>query len=79
MYSTRCPHCRRLIQLKTEEVRDAVNKAEAEKQSHYEMNCPECGKYIKIQVKELKRHLPRVSIDEAMNANKKPDEEKSTK
>ncbi len=78
MYSTRCPHCRQLIQLKNEEVRDAVTKAEAEKQSHYEMNCPKCGKYLKIQVKELKRKVPRVSIDEAMSANaKKGDQETS--
>jgi uncharacterized protein with PIN domain len=75
MYSTRCPHCRRLINLKTEQVREAVTKAEAEKQSHYEMDCPQCGKYLKIQVRELKRHLPRVSVEEAMNANKKPDAE----
>ncbi len=79
MYSTRCSHCRRLINLKTEEVREAVDKAQAEKQTHYEMKCPECGKYIKIQVKELKRHLPRVTIDEAMNANKKEDEETKSK
>jgi phage FluMu protein Com len=77
MYSTKCPHCKQLINLKTEEVREAVSKAEAEKQSHYEMNCPKCGKYIKLQIKELKRKLPRVSIDEAMSANKKPDQETS--
>ncbi len=75
MYSTRCPHCRQLIQMKTEELRAAVEKAESEKQSHYEMNCPKCGKYLKLQVKEMKRKLPRVSIDEAMAANKKPDQE----
>jgi RNase P subunit RPR2 len=74
MYSTKCPHCRQLINMKTEEVRAAVEKAEAEKQSHVEMNCPKCGKYLKVQVKEMKRKLPRVSIDEAMNANKKTDQ-----
>jgi len=77
MYSTKCPHCRQLINIKTEEVRAVVEKAEKEKQSHYEMNCPKCGKYLKIQVKELKRKLPRVSIDEAMTANKKGDQESS--
>lgn len=58
MYSTKCPNCHQLINLKTEEVREAVKQTEAAKQKHYEMHCPKCRKPIKIQLQQLKRKLP---------------------
>ncbi len=58
MYSTRCPYCHQLVNLKTDEVRQAVDETEAKKQQHYELHCPHCRRLIKVQVKELKRKLP---------------------
>ena len=58
MYSTKCIHCRQLINLKTEEIRQAVAQAEAANQKLYEMHCPKCRKLVKIQVNDLKRKLP---------------------
>jgi hypothetical protein len=63
MYSTKCPHCRQLISLKTEEVRVAVEQTQAEKKKHYEMHCFKCGKLIKVQVGELRRKLPPVPVE----------------
>ena len=72
MYSTRCPSCRQLINLKTEEVREAVAQAEAAKQKHYEMHCPKCRKPIKIQVRELKRKLPVEHTPEPPSSEETP-------
>ncbi len=58
MYSTRCTYCRQLINLKTEEVRAAVEEATAKKEKIYVMHCPKCRKLVKIQVKHLKLKLP---------------------
>ena len=58
MFSTKCIHCKQLINLKTEEVRQAVEQAESAHQTHYEMPCPKCRKPVKIQVRELRRKLP---------------------
>jgi RNase P subunit RPR2 len=58
MYSTRCQHCKQLLNFKTEEVRAMVNEAQEARQKHYEIRCPQCGKYMKLQVSELKRRLP---------------------
>jgi len=82
MYSTRCPHCRQLVQLKTEEVRAAVEQMQAEKKTHYEMHCPKCRKLIKLQVKELKRKLPPVEApqteESAESAESAPSDEQTT-
>ncbi len=59
MYSTRCTYCRQLINLKTEEVRAAVEEATAKKEKIYVMHCPKCRKLVKIQVKHLKLKLPQ--------------------
>ncbi len=72
MYSTRCPYCKQLIQLKTEEVRSAVEQTQADKQSHYEMHCPKCRKPIKIQVKDLKRKLPPVETPAETPSDEQP-------
>jgi len=63
MYSTKCPHCRQLITMKTEEVRTAVEQTQAEKKKHYEMHCFKCGKLMKIQVGELRRKLPPTAVE----------------
>lgn len=58
MYSTRCTYCRQLINLKTEEVRAAIEEATAKKEKIYVIHCPKCRKLVKIQVKQLKLKLP---------------------
>ena len=58
MYSMRCTYCHQLINLKTEEVRDAIAQAEAAHDTLYTMHCPNCRRVLKIQVKDLKRKLP---------------------
>ncbi|HVO43195.1 MAG TPA: hypothetical protein VMT34_11255 [Aggregatilineales bacterium] len=60
MFSTRCTSCQQLINLKTEEVRQAVEETEAKHEKFYGMPCPKCKKLVKISVKELKRKLPLV-------------------
>ena len=63
MFSTRCTFCRQLINLKTEEVREAVEEAEAKHEALYVMHCPKCRKLVKIQVRQLKLKLPRPVAD----------------
>ena len=58
MYSMRCTYCHQLINLKTEEVRDAIEQAEAAHDSLYTLHCPNCRRVLKVQVKDLKRKLP---------------------
>ncbi len=58
MFSTRCTHCRQLINLKTEEVRAAVAESEAKHEKIYVMHCPKCRKLVKLQVKQLKLKIP---------------------
>jgi len=64
MYSTKCGSCRQLINLKPDEIRAAVDEAEAKKQKLYVMPCPKCGKQVKIQVSQLKLRLPRLAPSE---------------
>jgi predicted RNA-binding Zn-ribbon protein involved in translation (DUF1610 family) len=59
MYSQRCSSCGQLITLKTEEVRFAVEQAEASSYTHYDMSCPKCRRSVKMPVKSLKLKLPR--------------------
>lgn len=59
MYSTRCTNCRQLINLKTDELREAIEQAEANRSKIYTMNCPKCRKQVKLQVSQLKLKLPR--------------------
>ncbi|MEP7288651.1 MAG: hypothetical protein ABI947_23105 [Chloroflexota bacterium] len=63
MFSTRCTFCRQLINLKTEEVREAVEQADAKHEVLYVMHCPKCRKLVKIQVRQLKLKLPRPEAD----------------
>jgi len=73
MYSTRCQHCKQLLNFKTEEVRAMVNEAQEARQKHYEIRCPQCGKYMKLQVSELKRRLPPPEpVAEAAEASAPP-------
>ncbi|MCC7449216.1 MAG: hypothetical protein IT324_17485 [Anaerolineae bacterium] len=73
MYSTRCQHCKQLLNFKTEEVRVMVNEAQEARQKHYEIRCPQCGKYMKLQVSELKRRLPPPEpVTEAAEASTPP-------
>jgi hypothetical protein len=58
MFSTRCTHCRQLINLKTEEVRAAVAESEEKHEKIYVMHCPKCRKLVKLQVKQLKLKIP---------------------
>jgi hypothetical protein len=59
MFSTRCGSCRQLINMKAEEVRQAVEQTEASGEKIYVLHCPKCRKVVKIQVSQLKRGLPR--------------------
>ena len=73
MYSTRCQHCKQLLNFKTEEVRVMVNEAQEARQKHYEIRCPQCGRYMKLQVSELKRRLPPPEpVTEAAEASTTP-------
>jgi hypothetical protein len=59
MFSTRCNNCHQLINLKTEELKDAIDYAEAQGEKIYAMKCPHCRKPIKLQVAQLKLKMPR--------------------
>ncbi len=59
MYSTRCTSCKQIITLKGDEIKAAVDEAEAAKRHFYEMKCPKCRRPVRIQLKMLKLKLPR--------------------
>ncbi len=59
MYSTKCTNCKQIITLKGDEIKAAVDEAEAAKRNFYEMKCPKCRRPVRIQVKMLKLKLPR--------------------
>lgn len=74
MYSTRCTYCRQLINLKTEEVRAAVEEATAKKEKIYVIHCPKCRKLVKIQVKQLKLKLPMEAPAPVSEEQEQPEE-----
>jgi hypothetical protein len=66
MYSTRCTSCKQIITLKGDEIKAALDEAEAAKRNIYEMRCPKCRRPVRIQVKMLKLRLPR-AIPESLD------------
>ena len=57
-FSIRCNYCRQLINLKTEQVREAVQEVEAKHETFYDLHCPKCRRLVKIPLRDLKKKLP---------------------
>jgi hypothetical protein len=77
MFSTRCNNCHQLINLKTEELKEAIDHAESQGEKIYAMHCPKCRKLVKLQVSQLKLKMPR-SLPDSMQPHEEANEENAT-